>query len=381
MNQTLIDLLRDELPESEAALLRARLEREPELRREFEEMRSLFALVRRGEEIEPSPALRERVLQAAAARRRRAPGAWLEALRGLPALVTFRFRHSRLFRVAMISAAAHLLLLAFLFHRMVLSPETPGRIAETILQAHPDGELLPAAAIRPDRAFLIRLRQRQVPHGQRLAAVGIPGQAEAIARGVRALLEAQAADGSFETLEGTGQAALVLLAEGATSLRPDPLGRALARAIRNLHERMDREGSSGAGVAALIEDYVLCWDAIAQEERSSRLGSILRALRSLPDGESCQEALVLAQLAGLSVPAELDPGAARFYRTGPRDALLQGPATRIAATAALARGPDRLDPEAVRAWVAPLFRSALDQLASHPADALALLTLQAPYRL
>ncbi len=381
MNQSLIDLLRDELSEAEAATLRARLEREPELRREFEEMRSLVALVRRGEEIEPSAALRERVLRAAQAAQRRSPRAWMEALRGLPALARFRFRNSRFFRVAMVSAAVHVLLLAFLFHRMVLSPASPERVAETTLQAHPEGELLPAAAIRPDRAFVLRLRQRQVPHGPRLAAVGIPGQAEAISRGVSALLDAQSADGSFETLEGTGQAALVFLAEGATSLRPDPLGRALARAVRTLHERMDREGPSGAGVAALIEDYVLCWESLAGEERSLRLGAILRALGRFPQGEAGQEAFVLARLAGISVPAEVELGEARFYLSGPRETLLQGPATRIAATAALARGTDRLDAEAVRAWVAPLFRAALDRLESRPADPLAVLTLQAPYRL
>jgi hypothetical protein len=50
------------------------------------------------------------------------------------------------------------------------------------------------------------------------------------------------------------------------------------------------------------------------------------------------------------------------------------------ATLVLARGHDPLERERVRAWVRPLFEQAMRDLAAERATAVAVLTLQAPYR-
>ena len=61
--------------------------------------------------------------------------------------------------------------------------------------------------------------------------------------------------------------------------------------------------------------------------------------------------------------------------------LLAGPASRLTATAVLARGHLSPDRGRVRAWVFGLFEQAVADLGSGKVSAVVVLTLQAPYRL
>jgi len=91
-----------------------------------------------------------------------------------------------------------------------------------------------------------------------------------------------------------------------------------------------------------------------------------------------QEAL--AQLAGFDRAVDLAPD----RRLGRRLVEAREPAgtpTRLAVTAALARGHGVADADAVRDWAAPLFRRSVQELRAGRVSGLALLNLQAPYRL
>jgi hypothetical protein len=381
MNQELIDLLRGALPPAEAEALRARIAADAELRRETAELASLLALLRRGGEIEPSAALRDAVLRAAARSvRLRRLRAIADGLAALPGLAAYRFRRSRAFRFAFVSAIAHLVLLAVLYHVVGRRPADEIDVASTRLEPPALPSVAPAPVPVPERRFILVLRQRALPHGPRLASLGVPGQAEAIARGIEALASAQLPDGSFGTLERTGAAALALLAEGVSSRGSDARAASLARAVHHL-ERAAQEGNScGFAVAALVEDYALSWESLLEEERSIRVAAILRGLRRLDASEAACEARALVQLCGIARDAG-ELGAAAALLGGPREHLLRSEPTRLAVTAAMARGPSRLDPQQLRAWARPLFERALARVADDPASPEALLVLQSPYRL
>ena len=57
MRQELLDLALGELPDQEAGALRARIEADPELAREYAELSSVLAVMSRGERIEPAETL------------------------------------------------------------------------------------------------------------------------------------------------------------------------------------------------------------------------------------------------------------------------------------------------------------------------------------
>jgi hypothetical protein len=93
-----------------------------------------------------------------------------------------------------------------------------------------------------------------------------------------------------------------------------------------------------------------------------------------------REGLALAALAGFPVPAR-DLGAAGLLLEGDREALLEAPPSRLAATVVLARGHLSPDRGRVRAWVSGLFEQAVADVGSGGVSAVVVLTLQAPYRL
>ncbi|MCK6461497.1 MAG: hypothetical protein L6Q95_16575 [Planctomycetes bacterium] len=181
MRQELIDLLLGELPPAEAEALKARVSAEPGLRRELAELESLFGLMRRGEAVEPLPATREALVAAAA----RAKPPLLPRLRAIPGLVAYRFRTSVRFRVAVVSLAAHVILIAILAN-MLLRPGDPfdRDIVVTWKEA-------PEERVEPAQDFEARLAQRRLPRSTRLRQYGVDGQERAIERGLETLLAKQ----------------------------------------------------------------------------------------------------------------------------------------------------------------------------------------------
>lgn len=374
MRQELIDLLLGELEPAEADALKARLRAEPDLRRELSEIESLFGLMRRGEEIAPLAATREAVVAAAA--RVRPPV--LVRLRALPGLVAYRFQQSRRFRIAMISLCAHLVVIAVLAQVLLRpgdSPTTVDGVTLGVLAA--DSE-----PIAPARLFQMRLWARQNPQSNRLRQVGVPRQEEAIATGLETLLASQHEDGSFGDAPDTAYAALALLAKGDCSKQQTPRGRAIRLACNRLLAESERGTAHGAMLAALVEDFALSYDGLNEFERQEYRIAIRKLTLSVPDDDISREGLLLARLAGFSLPAGRDLGEAGLALSGNRTGLLAMEPTRLRATVAFARGSRvALDPDQTRAWAAPLFERAMADLKAGKTSALALLTLQSPYRL
>ena len=366
MNQELIDLLRDELPESEAAALRTRIESEPALAAEYRELRALFGLAHRAEAIEPTPEMRRRVMEALEAHAR--PPWWQE----LFGLVRFRFRNSVGFRI---SVAAHVVALViltfFLFPERAAKPEHD---TELVVHAPED---IDVPIVHPDRALMERLAQRSLPKCKRIEAYGVPGQEAAIKAGLAALMASQARDGSFGSLEETGYSALALLAEGHCSAQGGDRGRRIRKALDHLTFRWESAGeAAGSGLAAFVEDYVLSYPLMSRDDQMERVRIIEGMIPVLARGGTGAEGLMLAKLASFAVPEDADFGDARYLAGGDRRDLLKQEPTRLLATAALSRGPDSLEREQVRAWVLPLFLAAMKR----DSGAERLLTLQAPYR-
>jgi len=372
MNQELIDFLRGELDDEHADRIRARLRSDAALAREYAELEALFGLMRRGEELDPSAALRQTVMAAA---ERSCRPSWAERLRALPGLFRFRFQRSLGFRVAIVSLAAHLLLMAVLFQVTVIGPRRPGGLPEVVVRPSDD-----TPVHRPEPSFAIRLLQRRLPHDARLAQVGVPGQADAIRDGLARLRAGQREDGSFGDLGATGYAALALLAEGDSSTLRTEAGTCIRAAIRHLIERTRAGEYHGAALSALVEDYALSYRALGEQERTEYVTAILGLIRRAGADEASREGLALARLCGLPVPSDADLGEAAALLGGARDGLLDRAPDRLAATAALAKGRTELDPERLRAWARPLFERSLRELEGG-GGALALLALQAPYRL
>ncbi|MHC4670097.1 MAG: hypothetical protein ACYTFD_17040 [Planctomycetota bacterium] len=369
--QELIDLLRGELEPKEAEALKARLRQDPRLARELVELEALFTLMRRGDEIEPSPALRRRLM--AAAERVTAPPLW-QRLRQLPGLVRFRFRHSLGFRVAAVSLGVHLLVMLAL---SILLVESPRRAREPIIDFI-EGE---APIHQPAHSFVVRLMQRRLPHAPRLRSFGVAGQGEAIHAGLEALLARQAADGAFGDPAATAYATLALLAEGDCSVSGTRRGRAIRAAVRRLLDQAEAGAVHGAILATLVEDYTLSFDELHEEQRSEYVRAIRRLILAVGGDEISQEALALASLAEFPVPAGRDLGAAATLLNGTRAGLLRRPPSRLTATAVLARGHLSLDRGRVRTWVSGLFEQAVAEVEDGRVSGVVLLTLQAPYRL
>ncbi|MGH7162021.1 MAG: hypothetical protein ACREID_00950, partial [Planctomycetota bacterium] len=191
-----------------------------------------------------------------------------------------------------------------------------------------------------------------------------------------------AEDGSFGDVAATGRGALVLLGEGWCSAQGDARGRAVAGAVQFLLDRAGSDEIHASGLTALVEDYVLSFEALFEEQRARYADAIFAMIRRMDGGEEAREALLHSELAGFPVPeGGRFPGEAPLSAAG-RLQLLQAAPTRFTVARALARGPSDLPPDAlVREWARPLFERAMSDLAAGREPALALLTLQAPYRL
>lgn len=374
MRQELIDLLLGELEPAADQALRERLRADPALRKELGELEALFALMRRGEEIEPSLEMRRALV--AEAERALAPSVWSQ-LRTLPEQLAYRFSSSLRFRVATVSLAIHLVAMVVLSIVLIERPRRPRDPVLIVKEAE-------QPILRPADSFVARLSLRRLDHVPRLKAFGVTGQAEAIERGLATVLGRQQIDGSFGTLEETAYAAMTLLAEGNSSATDTRQGRALRAAVRFLLDRAEAGAVHGALLAALVEDYGLAYEDLREEERTEYVRAILGLVVRVGDDPISREGLALAAMAGFPVPAGRDLGPVGLLvkgDDGDRGVLLSGPTSRVAATAVLARGHLSLDRGRVQAWVSGLFRQAVADVGSGKVSAVVVLTLQAPYRL
>jgi len=372
MRQELIDLLLGELEPEAAEALKDRLRREPALAKELGQLEALIALMRRGEEIEPSPEMRR--LLVAEAERRTAPSPW-QQLRQLPGLLQYRFRHSLRFRVATVSLGIHLAAMVVLSIVLIEGP----RANRPPVQVTWKEEEAPIQ--RPASSFVARLTLRRLSHAPRLKKFGVAGQAQAIEQGLTAVLSTQQADGSFGSVGKTAYGALTLLAEGNSSVTDTARGRAIRAAVRHLLDQVRAGAVHGAILAALVEDYCLAYEDLREEERLEYVSAIRHLTLAVGSDEISCEALALAEMAGFPVPAGRDLGVAELLLRGDRTALLEGPPTRLAVTAVLARGHLSPDRDRVRAWVRGLFDQAVTDVGSGKVSAIVVLALQAPYRL
>jgi len=369
VNQELLDLLLGELPDGEAEALRTRLDADPELQREYADLSKVFALMSRGERVEPSAEGHRQLM--AEARRLTRPSL-SQRLRAVGGLVRFRLRHSLGFRIAVVSLAIHFAVLTLLYHyKIVRSGHEEGPDVHIVADQRP---------VEPAPSFRASLAHRRLSHGPRLARYGIENQRELIENTLETLQSAQASDGSFGSIDQTGKAALALLAEGDGSVSVTPRGQAVRRTMRFIRNEVHGGKVDGFALSALIEDYSLSYDHLSFEERVEYFSLIRRLILTVgTDAASC-EALALARKAGFAVPAGIELGEAECLISDRPAALLDRPATRLSATAVLARGQVFPSRERIRAWLRPLFETARDHgIEQDPAEAL--LTLQAPYRL
>ena len=256
MRQELLDLALGELPDQEAGALRARIEADPELAREYAELSSVLAVMSRGERIEPAPEGHDRLL--AEARRLSKPSLW-QQLGSLGELVRFRFRYSLGFRIAMVSLAIHFVALSLLYHYKFTRLAT-----DTAPDVNVVADVRP---VEPAPTFRASLAYRKLSHGPRLARYGIEGQQDLIESTLIALQATQADDGSFGSIGETGKAALAFLAEGEASVSTTARGQALRRTMRFLRREVRNGGVDGFAHSALIEDYTLSYDHFSFEER------------------------------------------------------------------------------------------------------------------
>ena len=371
MNQELIDLMRGELSAPEERALRRRLAGDPALAGELKELQSLFALMQRHEQVEPTAAGIRRV-QAAAERSCR-PGSWAR-LRALPGLVRFRFRYSAGFRIAAVSLCAHLILMGVLFQFRVLGPKTSRNqpdIGFAIDEETPD--------IRPARAFVASLRLRRAPHIVRLKRLGVPGQQLAIEAGLERLIESQRPDGTFGDEAETAYAVLALAAQGDCSVYDTRGGRAIRDAMSSLlAEAQHGEKLHGAMLAALVEDWALSYTELGPEERLGYARGMTRLIRELdPSTEPAREGLAIARMAGLELRGATGLG---IFDERVVDLIERDP-TRLSVTLVLSHMNRDIDMARIKAWAAPLFERAKAEIDGKKPVPLAVLTLQAPYRL
>jgi hypothetical protein len=247
-----------------------------------------------------------------------------------------------------------------------------------ILVNESESPLLP-----PDSAYVNRLKARRLPHVIQLRRVGIVGQQETIEAGLDSLVASQRRDGSFGDAAQTAYGALALMAQGDCSALETRRGRAVRGAVAELLRRAFDGQVHGAMLTALVEDWALSHDSMSELEREEYGRAIVRLIRSVGTDEAAQEGLATALAAGISIPSGRDLGAMATNLLDPKELerLLGRPATRLAATLVLARGQPEIDEERLRAWLRPLFEAAKAEIEAQKGSALAVLTLQAPYRL
>ncbi len=131
-------------------------------------------------------------------------------------------------------------------------------------------------------------------------------------------------------------------------------------------------------LAALVEDWTLSFEQLDEHERLEYVEAILRLVRTLGDDEASREGLAIASRAHIPMPSRRDLGVLAKKPFS----LLGFPATRLSATAVLARGQKLSSPDdIVREWLRPLFEGAKATILTKEPAPLAVLTLQAPYRL
>ena len=293
-----------------------------------------------------------------------------QQLRNLPGLFAFRFKKSVAFRVAAVSLGVHLIAMAVLFQ---FSVERRSK------QLHPAeaNVVLPDQQLRPSGSFIRSLQHRRVPHRLILRRVGVPGHEQAITRGIETILNSQMPDGSFGSVGETGYAALALLAEGDCSTTDTRRGRAIRAAMPGLIHAAVHGEAHGAALSALVEDWALSYDDLDDQERSDYANAILKLVRRLGNDEAAREGLAIAALADVPLPSTARGDL--FDRD--IDELMAKRATRLRATAVLARKKVSIDGDTLKSWLEPLFAEALKAVAAEKTAAIAVLTLQAPYRL
>jgi len=377
--QELLDLLLGELDSQREDELKSRLQGEPELQRELAELESLFGFMRRGEEIEADPAIRTRVMREA---ERATRPSFAKRLASLPGLFRFRFQRSLVFRVAAVSLAVHLVVVAVMWNVYVRKYDAaPVITAGPFIPSDPADR--PVPDYRPDQAFVMRIGLARVSRSVRLKRFGVNGQREAIRSGVETLLARQKMDGSFGTPEETAQATLILLGEGSNSTDPTARGRVVREAVGSLLRAVDSGEQSGFVLSALIEDWMFSYENLTEEERT-RYVRAMQTLIPTVRGAGAAESLVLAELVGIPVSSD-HSGELALVLGGDAWRALDAMPTRLRATALIARvqedGPGAVGfgYETLRDWVAPAFQSAL--ASGRSGDLQALLLLQAPYRL
>jgi len=377
--QELLDLLLGELEPKREDELKQLVNLDPELQSELNEIEALFGLMRKGEEIEFDPAVHATIMREA---HRVTRPSLASRLASLPGLFRFRFQRSVAFRVAAISLAAHLVVVAVLWQVQVFSAG-PDDFGANDVFLPSDLDDLPVPDYRPDRGFVLRLGRARVSRSVRLKRFGVDGQHEAIRDGVDALLTQQKSDGSFGSTGETAQAALVLLGEGANSTDPTTRGKAVREAVRSMLREVDSGKRDGFMLSALIEDWVFSYEHLTEEERTRYIRAMQKLIPTV-DGEGAAESLILAELAGLPVPSDHSGDMAVVLGGSAWDALDRTP-SRLSATALIARmqedGEESVGfgSDALRNWVAPAFQDALAD--GKRGDANALLLLQSPYRL
>ena len=338
MNQELLDLYLGELPEERAGELRARLRDDAALQSEWAELEALFGFMRQGEEIESDPSIRRVVM--AEARHATAPSLF-ERLRALPALVGYRFRHSRVFRIAAVSLGVHLLAMGVLYQFVVRErPEAqPYEVQVGAVDA-------PEAEIRPDATFVQHLRLARASRPARLRRFGVAGQARAIREGIESLVARQGEQGAWDgELERTSQAALVLMAEGVQPGDITRRGQSLRAAMRFVRGRVIGGESSPSALEALVEDWALNHEHLSEPQRAQSVDGIRALLLKGGNGDGGVQAALHAGFA----PLVTEPHEARDLGTLPDGA-----------------------------FVRDAFRNALRP--ARDGDPVALLKLQSPYR-
>lgn len=366
MRQELIDLLHGELAPDEERALRERLATDAELARELEELEGLLSLMKQGEQIEAPAALRAHVRAAA---ERAVRPTLIQQIKALPGLVRYRFRRSVAFRVAAISLGAHLILMAVLFHVSLKQRRAERRMPGFAWK--PEIE-----QVQPDSALVARLKQRRLPHLV-LRRVGIAGQKEAIEAGLDTILTRQKPDGTFGSPSETAYAALALLGEGDCSTSDTPRGSALRKAMRGLLYEGEYGTVHGAILTALVEDWVLSYERLGEQDRAQYARAMTRLIHNVGDDDASLEGLALARAAGLAVPKTRTLG---IFDESVDDLIDRAP-TRLSVARVLEGGRRHLALAPIKAWAKPLFDRAKAQIEAGKPSALAVLALQSPYRL
>lgn len=277
MKQDLIDLILGDLDPARDAALREEVRNSPALQAQLAEFETLFGFMRRGEQIESDPSIRKTVM--AAARKATAPSL-SQRLAAIPALIRYRFQHSRGFRIAAVSLGIHLVAMAILFQMFVHGGKQAPPTEFQLSKLEP-----PHVEVRPDSGFVAQLRFARASRVVRLRKYGVDGQAESIREGIEALLDRQSADGSWENFESTCDAALALMAENVSSSDLSTHGQALHRAMRVIRNKVAGGARGARALEALIEDWALNHAELSAPDRAQSVDCI-RTLLAAGDNDA-----------------------------------------------------------------------------------------------